>query len=153
MFNQKSKSDMISDSPAQPSGASIIAAGTTLKGDISSSGDIRIDGTLHGNIQSTAKVVIGANGVVEGDITGQQADIMGRINGTIKVKELLQLKGGSNVTGNIYAAKLQIETSANFNGQCHMTTGMPGKAAEPLSAASDAKAEKAIVADKNFSLK
>lgn len=144
---------MISDSPAQPSGASIIAAGTTLKGDISSSGDIRIDGTLHGNIQSTAKVVIGANGVVEGDITGQQADIMGRINGTIKVKELLQLKGGSNVTGNIYAAKLQIETSANFNGQCHMTTGMPGKAAEPLSAASDAKAEKAIVADKNFSLK
>src|SRR5687768_17337304 len=121
MFNQKSKSDVITDAPVQATGASIIASGTTLKGDISSSGDIRIDGTLQGNIQSTAKVVIGANGVVEGDISGQQADIMGRINGTIKVKELLQLKGGSNVSGNIYASKLQIETSANFNGQCHMT--------------------------------
>jgi cytoskeletal protein CcmA (bactofilin family) len=153
MFNQKTKSDSGSDTPAQPSGASIIAAGTTLKGDINSSGDIRIDGTLHGNIHSTAKVVIGSNGVVEGDIAGQQADIMGRINGTIKVKELLQLKGGSNVTGNIYASKLQIETSANFNGQCHMTSGIVPKNTEPLSSLGESKSEKAVVADKNFSLK
>jgi cytoskeletal protein CcmA (bactofilin family) len=121
MFNPKSKSDISTDAPIQ-GGASIIAAGTSLKGDIASNGDIRIDGTLHGNIQCTAKVVIGANGSVEGDITGQQADIMGKVNGTIKVKELLQLKGGSNINGNIYASKLQIEPSANFNGQCHMNT-------------------------------
>jgi cytoskeletal protein CcmA (bactofilin family) len=122
MFNIKSKSDISSDTSAPQSGASIISAGTTLKGDINSTGDIRIDGTLLGNVTSAAKVVIGSNGVVEGDINGQQADIMGKINGTIKVKELLQLKGGSNVSGNIYASKLQIETSANFNGQCHMNT-------------------------------
>ncbi|MFT3827341.1 MAG: polymer-forming cytoskeletal protein [Chitinophagaceae bacterium] len=127
MFNQKSKSESFTETTTStktptPTGASIIAAGTTLKGDLTSSGDIRIDGTLQGNIQCTAKVVIGANGVVEGDITGQQADIMGKTTGTIKVKELLQLKGGSNVQGNIYAGKLQIEPSANFNGQCHMST-------------------------------
>ena len=120
MFNQKSKSDGSFETPSTPGGASIIAAGTTLKGDITSNGDIRIDGTLHGNIHCTAKVVIGANGTVEGDITGQQADIMGTVQGTIKVKELLQLKGGSQVKGNIYSSKLQIEPSANFNGQCHM---------------------------------
>ena len=107
--------------PSTPGGASLIAAGTTLKGDITSNGDIRIDGTLLGNMQCTAKVIIGANGVVEGDITGQQADIMGKVTGTIKVKELLQLKGGSVVSGNLHASKLQIEPSANFNGQCHMT--------------------------------
>ena len=110
MFNQKSKSDISLDSAIPVSGASIIASGTTLKGDITSTGDIRIDGTLNGNINCTAKVVIGANGIVEGDITGQQADIMGKVNGTIKVKELLQLKGGSTLSGNIYASKLQIET-------------------------------------------
>jgi len=153
MFNQKSKSDIVNETPVQQGGASIIAAGTTLKGDISSNGDIRIDGTLNGNVHSTAKVVIGANGVVEGDISGQQADIMGKINGTIKVKELLQLKGGSNVTGNIYAAKLQIETSANFNGQCHMTTNQPAKAAASGNALNDSKSEKSIVADTSFSLK
>jgi len=122
MFNQKSKSDSFMESPAATGGASLIAAGTTLKGDISSNGDIRIDGTLQGNIHCTAKVVIGANGVIEGDISGQLADIMGKVSGTIKVKELLQLKGGSQVTGNIYSSKLQIEPTANFNGQCHMNT-------------------------------
>jgi cytoskeletal protein CcmA (bactofilin family) len=153
MFNPKSKSDISSpDAPMQPTGASIIAAGTTLKGDISSSGDIRIDGTLNGNIHSTAKVVIGANGVVEGDITGQQADVMGRINGTIKVKELLQLKGGCNVSGNIHAAKLQIETSANFNGQCHMTTNGQEKNTSS-NALSDKKAEKTVVNEPTFTLK
>jgi cytoskeletal protein CcmA (bactofilin family) len=124
MFNHKSKSDSFVDTPVTGgNSASIIAAGTTLKGDITSNGDIRIDGTLQGNIHCTAKVVIGANGTVEGDIAGQQADIMGKVNGTIKVKELLQLKGGSQVSGNLYAAKLQIEPSASFNGQCHMNTG------------------------------
>lgn len=94
-------------------------------------------------------MVIGSNGVVEGDISGQQADIMGKTNGTIKVKELLQLKGGSNVNGNIHAAKLQIETSANFNGQCHMTTNNPVKATTPGSP----EKEKSVVADTSFSLK
>jgi cytoskeletal protein CcmA (bactofilin family) len=121
MFNGKTKSDV----PGEVSGgtsASLIGAGTTMKGDITSNGDLRIDGTLVGNIHCSAKVVIGAGGVVQGDINGQQADIMGKVTGTIKVKDLLQLKGGSHLNGNIQAAKLQIEPSANFNGECHMTT-------------------------------
>lgn len=131
MFNQKSKSETTGDVSAPGTGAAtIIAAGTTLKGDISSNGDIRIDGTLQGNIQCQAKVVIGSNGSVDGDISGQQADIMGKVTGTIKVKELLQLKGGSHVSGNLYAGKLQIEPSANFNGQCHMTTATNGQVNE-----------------------
>jgi cytoskeletal protein CcmA (bactofilin family) len=140
MFNQKSKSETAGDVSVPGTGAAtIIAAGTTLKGDIASNGDIRIDGSLQGNIQCQAKVVIGANGSVDGDISGQQADIMGKVTGTIKVKELLQLKGGSFVSGNLYAGKLQIEPSANFNGQCHMTTATNGQVNEVLA---DKKAEK-----------
>lgn len=148
MFNQKSKSDGSSEtSSPTPGGASLIAAGTTLKGDITSNGDIRIDGTLQGNMQCSAKVIIGANGSVEGDITGQQADIMGKVNGTIKVKELLQLKGGSVVSGNLYAGKLQIEPSANFNGQCHMTTSQNGSANGATNGALDTKKEKQAYVD------
>jgi len=119
MFNGKSK-DVLGEAPTGTS-TSLIGAGTSMKGDITSNGDLRIDGTLTGNIHCTAKVVIGANGVVQGDINGQQADIMGKVTGTIKVKDLLQLKGGSILNGNIQAAKLQIEPTANFNGECHMT--------------------------------
>src|SRR3984885_5527763 len=108
MFNGKTKSDNFSlggETPVSTS-ASLIGAGTTMKGDITSNGDLRIDGLLVGNIHCSAKVVIGANGVVEGDINGQQADIMGKVTGTIKVKDLLQLKGGSIVTENLQSAKL-----------------------------------------------
>src|SRR6202012_4776107 len=130
MFNGKTKSDSfeIGAAPVSAS-ASLIGAGTTMKGDITSNGDLRIDGTLVGNIHCSAKVVIGANGVVQGDINGQQADIMGKVTGTIKVKDLLQLKGGRGLNGNIPAVKLQIEPSANFNGECHMTSA--GSVAAP----------------------
>jgi cytoskeletal protein CcmA (bactofilin family) len=120
MFNGKTKSDGLVEASTGTS-TSLIGAGTSMKGDITSNGDLRIDGTLVGNIHCSAKVVIGANGVVQGDINGQQADIMGKVTGTITVKDLLQLKGGSHLNGNIKAAKLQIEPTANFNGECHMT--------------------------------
>jgi cytoskeletal protein CcmA (bactofilin family) len=119
MFNTKNKTDM-QNTVNNGNGATLISSGTTLKGDISSSGDLRIDGTVIGNIQSSAKIVIGSNGVVEGDITGNQADIVGKVAGNVRTKELLQLRGESIVTGNLYAGKLQVEPSATFNGQCHM---------------------------------
>ncbi len=133
MFNGKTKEDM----PGQSSGsnsASLIGAGTGMKGDITSNGDIRIDGTLTGNIHCSAKVVIGAGGVVQGDINGQQADIMGKVTGTIKVKDLLQLKGGSLLNGNIQAGKLQIEPTASFNGECHMNPAAESNAPTSRSA-------------------
>ncbi len=102
------------------SGATLVSAGTTLKGDISSNSDLRIDGTVVGNIQSTAKIVIGTNGVVEGNISGNQADVVGKVTGNIKTKDLLQLRGECVVKGNLYAGKLQVEPTASFNGQCHM---------------------------------
>ena len=130
MFNSKTKSETAES--AVPSGsASLIGSGTSLKGDITSSGDLRIDGTLVGNINCTSKIIIGANGVVEGDISGQTADIMGKVTGTIKVKELLQLKSNCQVNGNIHSAKLQIEPAANFNGQCHMIQEQPASNVKP----------------------
>ncbi len=115
MFASKTKN---SDTPV--GSTTIIGAGTVIHGDIESSGDIRIDGTLIGNLNSKAKVLIGQEGVVEGDIIGQQADIMGKVTGMIKIKELLQLKGKSLVSGEIYTGKLEVEPSATFNGSCHM---------------------------------
>ncbi|HMR91915.1 MAG TPA: polymer-forming cytoskeletal protein [Chitinophagaceae bacterium] len=111
---------MLPEKSTAGNGTTLIGAGTTVKGDISSNSDLRIDGTIVGNIHSSAKVIIGANGAVEGDINGNQADIIGKVSGNIKVKDLLQLRGDSVVNGNLYATRLQVEPSAIFNGQCHM---------------------------------
>jgi cytoskeletal protein CcmA (bactofilin family) len=140
MFKGKSKSEFFAETTGT-NAASLISAGTTLTGDINSNSDLRIDGTLVGNINSTAKVIIGANGTVKGDINGQQADILGKVTGAVKVKELLQLKGSSVVQGNIHAGKLQVEPTATFNGECHMniTTGTDKQEKTEMKDKADAK--------------
>jgi cytoskeletal protein CcmA (bactofilin family) len=117
MFNPKSKSE----NPAPgPSGNSLIGTGTTITGDIVSNGDVRIDGVLKGNIRGSAKILIGQDGLVEGDVEGLQADILGTVTGKIKVRELLNLRGKAVINGDIRAGKLQVEPTVTFNGKCHM---------------------------------
>lgn len=99
---------------------SIVSSGMIIFGNIDTHGDIRIDGTLRGNVSSRAKIFIGPDAIIEGDITGQQADIMGRVDGKIQVDDLLYLRGKAHVQGDIHASKLVVEPSANFNGQCKM---------------------------------
>ncbi len=117
MFKERNPS---SNEKQISSSATLISSGTTLKGDVISENDLRIDGTIKGNVKCSSKIIIGASGFVDGNIEGVQADINGKVQGHIIVNELLQLKGESKVTGNITAAKLQIEPTATFNGQCQM---------------------------------
>lgn len=117
MFNSKSKS---SDDVTQTNASTMIGAGTTITGDLESNGDIRIDGILKGNLRGKSKIIVGTEGLVEGNIEGLQADIMGHVTGSIKVQELLYLHGNTKVQGDIYAGKLQVEPTAVFNGKCHM---------------------------------
>ena len=120
MFNSKPIAEMQKEKPTGLNGTTLISAGTTVKGDISSNSDLRIDGTISGNINSTSKIIVGATGVVEGDITGNQADVVGKVSGNIRTKDLLQLRGDCVINGNLFAGKLQVEPTAKFNGQCHM---------------------------------
>jgi cytoskeletal protein CcmA (bactofilin family) len=114
MFKANAKNESL------PAGNSLIGPGTTINGDIICNGDIRIDGILKGNIRGTAKILIGQDGLVEGDIEGHQADIMGKVHGKIHIKELLNLRGSAQIKGDIRAGKLQIEPTVVFNGQCQM---------------------------------
>jgi cytoskeletal protein CcmA (bactofilin family) len=120
MFNKEKAS--ASSEKNYSNSATLISSGTTLKGDVKSENDLRIDGAIHGNVYSSAKIIVGPTGFVEGNIEGMQADITGKVTGNIAVKELLQLRGESNINGNISAAKLQIDPTAVFNGKCQMGT-------------------------------
>ena len=106
--------------------ATIIAAGTTITGNLQCNGDIRIDGILHGNLEGKAKVIVGAQGLIEGDIIGKQADVMGAVNGILKIADLLCLHPKCKVNGDIFAGQLQIDPSASFNGQCKMSASVVG---------------------------
>ncbi len=116
MFNSKAK---LSSGELSTGSTTIIGAGTVINGDIKSDGDIRIDGILSGNLFAKSKIFIGPEGSVEGDLHGDQADILGKVTGQIKIKELLQLLGKCDVQGDIFAGRLQVEPTASFNGCCH----------------------------------
>ncbi len=112
----------------------LLGAGTTIKGEIISNGDFRIDGTLIGSINSKGKIVVGASGSVEGSIICQNADFSGNIKAKIEVAELLTLKATAKLTGDIIIGKLSIEPGAQYTGTCNMHS-IPsiGQASKPMS--------------------
>lgn len=98
----------------------LIGNGTTISGDINSNGDLRIDGTLKGNISISGKLVVGQSGNIEGNIICQNADVSGEIHGKVNVSELLTLKASAKLLGDIVTGKISIEPSATFTGTCNM---------------------------------
>lgn len=116
MFNAKESKS----APADSTGTNQIMAGTTITGDVVCDGNIRIDGILNGNLVAKGKVVIGPNGVIEGELNCQNADISGTVKAKVTVAELLSLKATSKLNGDISTNKLSIEPGANFTGACSM---------------------------------
>ena len=97
-----------------------ISFGSTLSGDLISSGDVRIDGVLNGSIKTEGKLVLGDKGIIEGEVTCASAIIAGELKATIVAKELLTLKSTAKLSGEIIAGKLAIEPGAVFSGKCSM---------------------------------
>jgi len=99
-----------------------ISAGSSIKGEITSPNDIRIDGTFEGKIVSQAKVVVGEKAIVKGDIICSSCDFWGKIDGNFYVKDTLSLKDTCVVTGDLHIRRLQVDLDATFNGNCKMIT-------------------------------
>jgi cytoskeletal protein CcmA (bactofilin family) len=99
----------------------LISNGTDITGDIKSTGDIRIDGSLTGNLNTKGKVVIGQTGKVNGEINCKNLEISGIIEGRVIVNQLLVLKASSKILGDIVTSKLSIEPGAIFSGTCKMS--------------------------------
>ena len=97
-----------------------IGAGTVVTGDVQSKGDIRVDGSLKGSLNTSGKVVLGKEGVIEGDVLCNSADISGTIKAKITVSQLLSLKATAKLNGDIITNKLSIEPGASFSGSCSM---------------------------------
>ena len=108
------------ESEAISANINLIGGGTEITGDITSNGDIRIDGVLFGNITTRGKIVIGETGRIKGEITCKNADISGTADGKLTVSELIALKASSRVNGDITTGRFSVEPGARFTGFCNM---------------------------------
>lgn len=102
------------------SNINLIGQGTSIQGDIVCEGDIRIDGQVNGLVSTKAKIVVGPEGEITGDLVCQSADIFGKVTGIVKVEDLLFLKGNALIKGDIYTAHFEMEPTVKFNGRCYM---------------------------------
>lgn len=102
-----------------------LAAGTTVKGNITTEADFRLDGRIEGDVDCSGKIVIGPKGNVTGNIVSANAEILGEVEGSIHVSAKLILKATAVIKGDIFAQTLEIEPNARFNGVCKMSEDAP----------------------------
>jgi len=106
----------------QPAGTmfNALTAGSKIIGTVVADSDIRIDGTLEGDLQCTGKVVIGEKGLLKGTVACQNAEILGRVEGKIEVAQTLALRATAKLEGELKTQTLIVEPNAVFNGTCQM---------------------------------
>ena len=93
---------------------------TSLKGEIISSGDFRVDGILEGSIKIKGKIVVGKEGLIDGSVSCESADIEGKLKGKINVSGSFNLRSTAIVEGEVSIGKLIVESGASLNAKCKM---------------------------------
>lgn len=108
---------------------SIIGPGMRVVGDCETDGTIRVEGSVKGSLKAGKAVVVGKDGVVDGDIATQDAVISGRVTGTLVAESRLELQATCRVEGEVRARRMQLEEGAVLNGT--VTMGGPAQASAP----------------------
>ena len=103
---------------------SIIGQGMTVIGDCDTDGAVRVEGTVQGNIRAGKAVVVGKDGVVNGDIFTQDAVIGGTVSGTLRAASRLEVQATSRIDGEVLAERMQLEEGAILNGSVQMGKGI-----------------------------
>jgi cytoskeletal protein CcmA (bactofilin family) len=98
----------------------IISNGVKLEGKITTSGNIRVDGEIQGDIVSQSNVTVGENGQVNGKINASVIMIGGKVSGSVSAKEKLVLESKANLKGDIFTKILVVEAGAKFDGNSKM---------------------------------
>ncbi len=103
-----------------PMAINTLVKGTTVEGNVSSESDIRVDGSIKGNLMCRARVVIGSTGTIEGEIRCVNAVIEGSFNGKLWVEDTLNIRETATVNAEVQTNKLVVQAGATFNGSVKM---------------------------------
>ncbi|MCR9180585.1 MAG: polymer-forming cytoskeletal protein [Erythrobacteraceae bacterium] len=105
---------------------SVIGADVVIKGDISATADLHVDGTIEGDIRC-ASLVQGESSNINGAVTAESARLAGRVAGSITARELVILKSAV-IEGDVHYDALTIEQGAQVDGRFAPNARQPVKA-------------------------
>lgn len=108
--------------PAEATAASI-GKSVQIYGEVKGSEDLVVDGTIEGTITlSESRLTIGPNAHVQANVSARDVVVLGALTGDITASGRVELRAGSNLKGDIRAARLSIEENAIFSGKVDLTS-------------------------------
>ncbi len=94
----------------------VIGSSVVVNGPITTKKDIKVEGTVNGDIISKGSVFIGPYSVIEGNVTGRHVTVCGRVNGDVFAKGRVIITDKACVNGNLSMDNLVMDEGAVFNG-------------------------------------
>jgi len=116
-----------------PSAGGLLTSTLVIKGEISGSEDLMVDGEVHGKIQiNEGKVTIGPHGRVSADIVAREILVRGKVEGSLRGRERVEIASTGEVRGDVFARRLVIEEGAAIKGSIEIER--PAEMAPPRAA-------------------
>lgn len=103
------------EAPRKAIACSLLAENVSVQGDLTSEGDVQLDGALHGDLK-VSHLSIGETGRVEGSILAESVEVRGRVTGAITARSV-KLFATARVDGDIVHEQLAIDAGAHFAGR------------------------------------
>ena len=97
----------------------VVGADSSLRGELQSKGTVRIDGTFDGNIQADW-VIVGESGLIRGDAVSRGTTVGGKVEGSIRCSESVEITAKGQVRGDIFTSRLSVAEGGLFEGRSHM---------------------------------
>lgn len=103
-----------------------IGKSVIIKGELSGSEDLYIDGQVEGSIElSGNRLIIGPHGQVRANVNAKGVVVQGKLNGNIRATERAELTKSAIAVGDIVAQRVAIEEGAYFKGKVDIQKDMP----------------------------
>jgi cytoskeletal protein CcmA (bactofilin family) len=116
-------------SPAENSAAAI-GKSVQIRGEVKGNEDLVVDGQVEGTITLIeGRLTIGPNAHVAANVSARDVVILGSLKGNVTATGRVELRQGSNLTGDITASRLSIEENAIFAGKVDLMQGASQPAA------------------------
>ena len=139
----------VSEPPAAPrpvttttSDQATIGKSLVIKGEVTGSESLYIDGRVEGSINlSGNRVTIGRNGVVAANISAREIVVLGKVRGNLTASDRVDIRSDGSLTGDVVAARISIEDGAFFKGGIDIRKA--GTAGAGAGAKTDSKPEEA----------
>lgn len=104
--------------PVSGKGAACVSQGIKIKGEVTGSEDLFIDGIIDGKINLANSILtVGPNATVKAEITSRELVIRGRMEGKLIASERIQIWNTARVQGDLKAERISIEEGAEFHGK------------------------------------